>query len=134
MTFYLLLFETFTEWLLCKMVCQYRWICCLSPQGTQNSSRIDKTIFPSFIHLPKRHCLVLWENTKGKNLSWIEKLCTDKIPSKELSEVIHYLVCGNQNAGKSDDSGSGRNILHTAWGCCSLMKHDSDEFFLNFLF
>lgn len=62
------------------------------------------------------------------------RLCIDKIPGKDLSEVIHYLVCGNQNAGKSDDAGSGRNILHIVWGCRSLMKRDSDEFFLNFLF
>ena len=51
------------------------------------------------------------------------------MPGKELSEVIYLLVCGNQNEGKSDDASSGRNMLYTAWDCCSLMNSDCDEFF-----
>lgn len=57
------------------------------------------------------------------------RLCIDKTPGKELSEVIDSLVNGSQNAGKLDDASSRRKRLHAGWGCCSLMNSNSNKDF-----
>lgn len=108
------------------MFCQYRWICCSSPQGTQSSRRIDKTIFPSFIHSAKMPAtcqtmlgIMDWARKKilkaeiGPEL-W--RLCISKISGKELSEATDLLVCGSQNAGKADNISSRRSRLSHCLG------------------
>lgn len=106
-TFHLLLLKTFTDCLLRSMFFPDRWSCCSSPQGTQSSSRIDKTIFLAFIHSAKipptcqtLRGIVDWtrENIKGRNLTWLGKArpwqnarqraeWSNRVPTKQAGQL-----------------------------------------------